>query len=295
MGLASETVQPGEQNPVASVRLPWLLVLWFGVLLIICYAPVLQRLWNQWMDDPDMGHGVFVPVVGGYIVWQRRRELAAVPVSPAWWGFLVVAFGALQLYAATLGSELFLARTAFLISLAGTVLVMGGVPVLRALAFPLFLLCFMIPIPAILFNQITFPLQLLASRVAETTLFALGVPVLREGNVLELPTQTLSVVEACSGIRSLLSLSFLSLVYGYFFDKKLWMRVLLLVATIPIAIVANASRVTLTGLLSEHNPELAEGFFHNASGWVIFMVALGFLVVFHQFVNRLYRGLHAAR
>jgi exosortase len=150
----------------------------------------------------------------------------------------------------------------------------------------------MVPIPAILYNQVTFPLQLLASQVADTTLSLLGIPVLREGNILELASQRLNVVEACSGIRSLLSLSFLSLVYAYFFDKKVWMRAVLLVATVPIAIVANSARVTLTGLVSEYDPELAQGIFHYASGWVIFMVALVILVAFHQVVNFIYRRLH---
>ena len=118
----------------------------------------------------------------------------------------------------------------------------------------------------------------------------MGIPVLREGNILELAGQKLSVVEACSGIRSLLTLSFLSLVYGYFFEKKIWMRVLLFLATVPIAIVANASRVTLTGIIAEFKPELAHGFFHSAEGWVIFMVALTFLALFHQFADRIYKA-----
>ena len=163
---------------------------------------------------------------------------------------------------------------------------------MRALAFPLFLLFFMIPIPTVVYNSITFPLQLLASRVAKQALDLMQIPVLRDGNVLELAEQKLSVVEACSGIRSLLSLTFLSLVYGYFFESKVWMRVALFFSTIPIAIVANASRVTLTGVLTEYKPELAEGFFHTASGWVIFMAALAIMVVLHQILNRGYRLLH---
>ena len=118
---------------------------------------------------------------------------------------------------------------------------------LRKLAFPLFLLFFMVPIPAVIYNRITFPLQILASRLADDALTVLSIPVLREGNILELPNQRLSVVEACSGIRSLLSLTFLSLVYGYFFERRVWLRVVLFLATVPIAIVANGSRVTLTG------------------------------------------------
>ena len=140
----------------------------------------------------------------------------------------------------------------------------------------------MVPIPTIVYGKITFPLQLLASQLSHQALLLLDIPALREGNVLVLPEQTLSVVEACSGIRSLLSLSFLALVYGYMFETRGWMRVVLFVATVPIAIIANAGRVTLTGVLSEYHPELAEGFFHAASGWVIFMIALAILAAFHK-------------
>ena len=273
----------------------WFVLAWLGALLLFSYAPVLWRLVEQWDVDPDMGHGFFVPVVAGFIVWQNRRELLALSPSPNWWGLAVVLYGALQLYIATLGAELFLARTAFVISVIGIVLLLGGTAYVRLLAFPLFLLFFMIPIPTVVYNSITFPLQILASRVSTQALDVMQIPVLREGNVLELAQQKLSVVEACSGIRSLLSLTFLSLVYGYFFERKIWMRVVLFLSTIPIAIVANASRVTLTGVLTEYKPELAEGFFHTASGWVIFMVALAILIGFHQILNGGYRLLHARR
>jgi exosortase len=278
-----------------AARLPWVAWAWLGVLLLVSYAPVLWRLVEQWGSDPDMGHGFFVPLVAGFIVWQKRPELLALKPSPNGWGLAVVLYAGLQLYIATLGAELFLARTAFVISIIGLVLLLGGVAWVRALAFPLFLLFFMIPIPSVVYNSITFPLQLLASRISTEALDWMQIPVLREGNVLELAEQKLSVVEACSGIRSLLSLTFLSLVYGYFFESKMWMRILLFAATIPIAIVANASRVTLTGVLTEFKPELAEGFFHTASGWVIFMVALVILIVLHQVLNWGYRRIGARR
>jgi exosortase len=268
---------------------------WFAALLLASYGPVLWGLMLEWERDPDMGHGFLVPVMSGYIAWRKRHELAALRPEPNWWGLAVVIYGALQLYIAMLGSELFLARTAFVISLAGMVLLLGGRAYVRALAFPLVLLLFMVQIPAIAYNRITFPLQLLASKAASSVLLLLDVPVLREGNVLELPEQRLSVVEACSGIRSLLSLGFLSLVYGYFIERRRWMRVALLAATVPIAIAANAGRVTLTGLLSQWRPELAEGFFHSASGWVIFMAALFLLISLHQLLDKGYRRLHARR
>ena len=147
----------------------------------------------------------------------------------------------------------------------------------------------MIPIPTVIYNQITFPLQLFASRVAEVLLGLINIPVLREGNVLELASQKLSVAEACSGIRSLLSLSFLSLVYAYFFDNKVWMRFALFIGVLPIAILANAGRVTITGILSERDPELARGFFHELEGFVIFAIAFAMLYVLHLAINFIYR------
>jgi exosortase len=163
---------------------------------------------------------------------------------------------------------------------------LGGPDLLKKLSFPLFLLCFMVPIPNLIFNKITFPLQILASQLADASLMILNVPVLREGNILELPGQRLQVVEACSGIRSLLSLTFLSLVYGYFFEKRRWMRLVLFLITVPIAILANAGRVTVTGILSQIKPELSEGFFHESTGWVIFMIALAALLLFHRALLR---------
>src|SRR5450432_117294 len=278
-----------------KAQLPWLPIIWFGVLLIGCFAPVLGRLIRQWDHDPDMGHGFFVPLVAGFMVWQHRAELAAVKPEPNLWGLALVMFGALQLVLGTLGAELFTARLAFVVSLIGVVWFLGGSVMLKKLAFPLFLLFFMIPIPAIVYSSLTLKLQIFASRLADEALTLLSVPVYREGNILELPNQRLSVVEACSGIRSLLSLTFLSLVYGYFFEKRVWLRGVLFLSTIPIAIVANGSRVTITGIMTQVKPELAEGFFHEAQGWVIFMVALVILLLFHQLAIRILNSVEARR
>lgn len=276
------TPRASESNAAFS----WTTIAWVTALIAACYAPILLALVRQWNNDPDMGHGFFVPVIAAYIAWQKRQELAAVVSKPNWWGLAIMLWGAFQLYIATLGAELFLARTSLVFTIIGAVLLLGGTAYLRIFSFPLFLLFFMVPIPAIIYNQITFPLQLIASRWAELTITLLQIPVIREGNVLELAQQKLNVVEACSGIRSLLTLTFLSLVYGYFFEKRTWVRVVLFFSTIPIAIVANAGRVTMTGVVSQIKPELAEGLFHEAEGWVIFMVALVFLLAFHQVIIR---------
>lgn len=295
----SSVAKPVGTPPVVETRsepaIPWVSLGWFAALLVLCYAPVLARLVKQWNEDEDMGHGFFVPVIAGWIAWQNRHELFNGPLKSSPLGLVLVCFGALQLYIGTLGAELFLSRTAIIESLVGVVLFLGGWHAIRVLAFPLFLLVFMVPIPTVIYNQITFPLQLFASQVAAFALELIGIPVLRDGNVLELASQKLSVVEACSGIRSLLSLSFLSLVYAYFFDPKPWMRAALLAATVPIAILANAGRVTVTGIMSEIDPELATGTAHTASGWVIFMIALVMLIITHQIITRVHKVIHGRR
>jgi len=271
---------PATEIP-RKAQVPWVPVAWFTALVVACYAPILKHLAIQWRDDPDMGHGFFVPLVVGFIIWQRRDELAKTEIRPNWWGLALVLFGAAQLLLGTLGVELFTSRTAFVVTAIGSVWYLGGTRILKKLAFPLALLFLMVPIPGVVYNQLTFRLQLLASRLADGALEFLSIPVVREGNILELVNMRLSVVEACSGIRSLLTLTFLSLVYGYFFEKRLWARVVLLLSTIPIAILANASRVTFTGILSQLKPDLAEGFFHESTGWILFMISLALLIVFH--------------
>ncbi len=189
-------------------------------LLIAVYASLLAGLARQWSTDPDMSHGFFVLPVVGIVVWRRRAELAAEikQGEPAtnWWGFAIAVWGAVQMLLGTLGAQVFVARTAFLVSLTGGVLFLGGRRALKILAFPLLLLLFLFPVPAMVYARVTLPLQIFASASAEMALNWIGIPVLRDGNILELPHERLSVVEACSGIRSLLSLGFLSLVYAYF-------------------------------------------------------------------------------
>lgn len=257
-----------------------------AVLLIACYAPLLAGLARQWATDPDMSHGFFVLPVAAFVVWQRRHDLAAIQPEPNWWGLAIAVGGAVQLLLGTLAAQLFIARTAFLVSLTGVILFLGGTRALKTLGFPLLLLLFLFPVPAIVYARVTLPLQIFASASAEWALNSIGVPVLRDGNILELPHERLSVVEACSGIRSLLSLSFLSLIYAYFFDQRVGMRWVLLAATVPIAIAANAARVTVMGILGEFHGDLAQGAFHVFESWAVFVVALGLLIMVHRVLPR---------
>src|SRR3954451_14749555 len=283
--MVTAPVAPPAEAAPSSPKAAWQPIAWFGVLSIVCYAPILYRMGAQWATDENMGHGFFVPVIAAYIALQRRELLLATPRCPNNWGLVLVVWAALQSLAATLGAELFTARLSFVIALVGVVLYLGGTRWVRALAFPLSLLLFMIPIPASIYAALTLRLQGLASELGEMLISMMGIPVLRAGNTLQLPSQTLDIAEACSGIRSLLSLGFLSLVYAYFTDKRIWMRWALLFATIPIAIGANGIRVALTGLLSEVNTELARGAYHEAEGYIVFVVALAALLVTHRVLN----------
>ncbi|MBV8867361.1 MAG: exosortase [Acidobacteriaceae bacterium] len=283
--MVSVPAAPPASAPAERSTIPWQPIAWFGALLIICYATILYRMGVQWATDENMGHGFFVPVIAGFIAWQRRGELSATPRKPNGWGLFLVIFAAAEALAGTLGAELFTARLAFVIALVGVILYLGGTRWIRILAFPLLLLPFMIPIPAIIYSLLTLKLQMLASQLGEMMISAMGIPVLREGNMLKLPSQTLDIAEACSGIRSLMSLAFLSLVYAYFADKRVWMRWALLAATIPIAIGANGVRVAVSGLLSEVNTKLAQGAYHETEGYIVFIVAMIALIATHRVIS----------
>lgn len=250
------------------------------VAFLVCYWQVLQKLIYDWGHDDNYSHGFLIVPIAAYFIWERRSRLAVTPIKPSLFG-LVVLFGSLGLLVAgTLGAELFLTRVSIIGLIAGAVLFVAGWQHLRALAFPLAFLLLMIPLPAIIFNQIAFPLQLLASQFGETTLRLADIPVLREGNIIHLANTELEVAEACSGIRSLISLLTLGIVYGYFVDTRPAARVLIALATIPIAIVANGLRVAGTGIAAHHyGPEAAQGFFHTFSGWLVFVFAFVMLFV----------------
>jgi exosortase len=251
------------------------------------YAPIVSSLVRQWASDDNYSHGFFVLPLAAYFAWERRDALRRAAIRPSFIGLVVVGASLVLLLAGLLGAELFLTRVSLVGVVAGVVLFVWGSQHFRILAFPIAFLLLMIPLPAIVFNQIAFPLQLLASNVGESVIAAAGVPVLREGNVLQLPGRTLEVAEACSGIRSLVSLTMLGIVLGYFTERRLPERIVLAASAVPIAIVANAARVAGTGLASEWiSPAAADGFFHSFSGWLMFVVAFGCLLLVQQAMGR---------
>src|SRR5438270_6297283 len=272
----------------------WQLLAVAGCMLVL-FAPVLMRLVAQWWSDPDYSHGFFVPFFSAYLIWRRRGSLAKLNVKPTWWGMLLVLGSVGLLFLGSLGAELFLTRVGLVGTIAGVVLFFYGFATLRALLFPLGFLFLMIPLPAIIYNEITFPLQLLASRLAAGSLQQLHLfPILREGNLLILPNYTLEVVEACSGIRSLMSLMALILAYGYLAENSRWIRLLLALLVFPIAVLGNALRVMVTAALTyKYGPEVGEGALHPFYGIGVFLVAMLVIVGIHTAINAMRR--HAGR
>jgi exosortase len=244
----------------------------------LLYRQVIAKLVFDWSNDDNYSHGFLIVPVSAYFAWERRDRLLAAARRPSVLGLIVVLGSIATLIAGILGAELFLTRISIVGLTAGTVLFVLGWQHLKVLAFPIAFLLLMIPLPAIIFNQIAFPLQLLASQFGESTLQMCSIPVLREGNVIVLANVTLEVAEACSGIRSLVSLLTLGIVYGYFTDPRAWVRVTIALMTIPIAIITNGARVAGTGVAAHYyGPEVADGFFHEFSGWLVFVAAFAIL------------------
>ena len=264
---------------------------WQGLLLVvvlgILYWPVLKLLVWQWYYDPDYGHAFLVPLLSAFLIYQRRGTLRTIERRPSPWGMVIV-FGALGLLTlGSLGAELTLARLSILVTICGLIVYFAGGAILRAIAFPMAFLLFAIPIPMVIYNEIVFPLQFVASRFATKVLETLNLfPIMREGNVLVLPGLRLEVVEACSGIRSLMSLLALAAGYGYLVERSNLVRWFLILAMFPLAILSNGTRVMITALMANYiGPKAAEGFMHEFSGWVIFVVATILFLLLHSLIT----------
>ena len=244
--------------------------------LALLYWRVIGKLVHDWATDGNYSHGFLIVPLALYLTWERRDQLAGLDRRPSLAGLIIILGSLGALAGGTLGAELFLTRISLLGMLAGGIVFLYGWRHLQVLAFPVAFLLLMIPLPALIFNQIAFPLQLFASQAGEFVLTALRIPVLREGNVMVLAHTTLEVAEACSGIRSLVSLITLGVVYGYFVDPRLSVRLAIAMSTVPVAIATNALRVAGTGVAAHFfGPDAAEGFFHTFSGWLVFIVAFG--------------------
>jgi exosortase len=267
---------------------------------------VIVKLANDWWHDENYSHGLLIPFVVVVILWLERKRLSETKRDPwIWIGAGGIALSLFMLWAGTAGAELFVQRVSLVLILLSVVIFFFGARIIQLLAIPLFLLVLAIPIPQILFNRVAFPLQLFASRCAVSAMWFLNIPVLRQGNVMEImprgasEPKRLAVVEACSGIRSLMTLITLAVIYAYFTKPRgpqtsggagdaksqtkvgamflsvaFWRGLVLIVSAIPIAILTNAVRVSGTGVLAHYyGTRVADGFFHSFSGWVVYIAA----------------------
>ena len=270
----------------SSFHLAGLLALLFSVLLGSLYWKILQDLVLQWWDDPNYSHGFLVPLFSGYLIWSRRKKLRMLVPLGSWTGLPLILGGIGMIILGDIGAENFLTRSSLVLILAGLVLFHLGNEIFRELVFALCFLFFMVPLPAILFYAVTFPLQRLAAQNAAWALDLLGVPVLLDGNVLHLSHITLGVTEACSGVRSLVSLLALAVAWAYLTLNGAWAKIALVASAVPITIVANAGRVVTTGLIGQwFGITYAQGFFHTFSGWLIFLFAFAGLLGVHCLIR----------
>jgi exosortase len=249
------------------------------VLLLGIYFPILRIMVQHWAAVEDYQHGFLIAPLALYFAWERRWDLEDARIEGSWLGLVPLTVGLASLAIGRLGTELMTMRSGFIFTLMGLVLLLLGRQVFRILAFPLFFLFLMVPLPQSVVNTIAFPLQLIAAKVAVVSLQQLGIPALVEGNIIHLARSQLFVHEACSGLRSLMALVTLGVVFAYFFKRGvLWLQLLLVASTIPIAIAVNSFRVALTGYLTHYFGEtVATGAIHEFQG--IFTFGMAFLIL----------------
>jgi exosortase len=252
-----------------------------GVLLIVAFWPILLGIYGSWFDEHAyMEHGLLVAPAAAYMAWTKREQLRKIRRQPSMWGVVLLLWGSAQAMLGIAAQWVWFSRTAFLVSLVGCIALLFGMRMVKELAYPLAVLILMIAPPTFVFERITLSLQLLASKLGESSLELLGYSVLRDGNILQLVGVKLSVEEACSGIRSLLAIMFMCALYNYFFVEGKIMRVLIFALAIPIAILGNAGRIVATGVASQYNKALIVGTAHEAFGYVaVAIAALGCVMV----------------
>ncbi len=264
-----------------------------GVLCLLTgwlYAPMALPLIRQCWQDPNYTYGLFVPVFSLLLLWEDRKRLAELPLRPAWSGLVIFLMAILALLAGEASSEFFLPRASLLLLLVGLVVFLAGWEHLAAAAFPLAFLVVMLP-SATIASQLTFPLQILSSKLATVLLMGVGVPAAREGNIILLHAARLGVTEACSGIRFLFSLVTLAVIYGYFAEPRNSLRVTLALAAAPISVLANALRIAATGFVVQHwGVERAEGTLHLLSGWLVFLGSLAMIFALHRLLRAFSAG-----
>lgn len=269
-------------------RIQWLV---FSVLLLILYRSVLPQWGYDLWDDPNYSHGLLIPFLTLYLIREKWPELSASHREPCPLGLVLVFLALLLFVVGYVGAEFFSKRISFILLLFGMILFLEGKKIASLLTFPVGILFFAVPLPYLLYNAAAFPLKLIASKIAVWFIALIGMPVFREGNVVSLPHTTLEVVDACSGIRSLMTLFTLAFLLAYFHHRQLWKRLIVILFAAPIAVLANAMRVTMTGILTKYDPAWGQGSLHDFTGWLVFVLSFAMLAG----VSFLFRGRYEGR
>ncbi|MBD3290355.1 exosortase [candidate division KSB1 bacterium] len=249
-----------------------------GILLgvaIIIYIPIVLGLFETWYTDANYSHGFLIPVLSGYLIYDRRKALSGISLSSNYNGLIILCSGLMLYIFGTAASEYFSVRLSLIVVLTGIVIFILGTRFFKNIWFPMTFLFFMVPLPYIIYYKITFPLQLLSTQIAATILKSVGIPLILQGNIIHLQNYSLEVVEACSGLRSLMTLSALSAAIAYVYLQRFLSGILLIILTPPIAILANTGRIIMSAIVAiAFSPNLAKGIFHDISGLVIFLIGL---------------------
>ncbi|MBU8932483.1 MAG: exosortase [candidate division Zixibacteria bacterium] len=281
-------MEPKSNTITADTSYRWSLIPLTG--LIIVYIPALIDLVNDWWNDPNYSHGFLIPIVSATLIWQKRDVLKTLPRTSDWRGLVLLALAMIMFVVANGAAEYFTLRFSFVMALLGLTLYLFGSQVIRTTWFAFFFLLFMIPLPYVIYYAATFPMQALATKVAVDTLNVLGMNAIRQGNIIHVTGHTLEVAEACSGIRSLVSLLALGAIYAYSSQKRFTAKTLLFLSTIPIAVVGNVFRVLVTSIIVVMvSGQITEEPFHSIMGLLVFVVAFTLLFLFGAILRRVFK------
>ncbi|MBK7091219.1 MAG: exosortase/archaeosortase family protein [bacterium] len=272
---------PNTPGSGTSLALPWWQLAIIGAVILMMYLPILIGLAGDWYNDDNYSHGFLIIPISLWLVWRKRDILRTIPLESSKWGIPVILGSLVVFILGTAGMEYFTARVSMVSLMFGVTLYLAGYRFAREIWFSFFFLLFMIPAPYIIYYSATFPLQMLGSKIAAVLLTIVGIPHLRQGNVIHLPDNySLEVAEACSGLRSLVTLLALGALLAYLTQNSKWKAVTLFAATVPIAIAANIFRICVTAIGAYGvSRALAEDFIHELSGTIVFMFSLICLLI----------------